>query len=246
MVYPSDPMVRSAIILRTQFSIIPPSMEKATTAPAATRRRTQEERRNEAERRVLDSALELVIEKGALRMTLGEVGERAGYSRGLPAHHYGSKEGLLKALIVHIVEEFRAARVAAALQPGLDSVLGTMRMYLERSGRRDRGLLAMHVLFSDVFVSGGELATALEAFNDSTLAHFRDQIRIGMRSGEIRADADPAAQAILILGILRGLSAQFYLGPPTRNWKRALDAALHAVAQELSLRGVTQGTEQQA
>jgi AcrR family transcriptional regulator len=208
-------------------------MDQDTTTQAAKRRRTQHERRAEAERRVLDSALDLVVEKGVVRMTLGEVGERAGYSRGLPAHHYGNKEGLLKALIVHIVDDFRDARLEANMQPGLDSVLGTMRMYLDRSGNRDRGLLAMHVLFSDVFVSGGELATELEAFTDSTLAHFRKEIRTGIRRGEIREDVDAAAQAAVILGMLRGVSAQFYLGAPSKNWKRTRDVALHAVEQEL-------------
>jgi AcrR family transcriptional regulator len=208
-------------------------MDQATTTQPAKRRRTQHERRAEAERRVLDAALELVVEKGVVRMTLGDVGERAGYSRGLAAHHYGSKEGLLKALIIDIVDDFRDARLAANMQPGLDSVLGTMRMYLDRSGNRDRGLLAMHVLFSDVFVSGGELATALEAFTDTTLAHFRKEIRTGIRRGEIREDVDPAAQASMILGALRGVSAQFYLGTPSKNWKRTRDVTLHAVERDL-------------
>lgn len=222
---------------------IPADMDQATTAKP---RRTQHERRAEAERRVLDAALELVVEKGVVRMTLGEVGERAGYSRGLPAHHYGSKEGLLKALIVDIVDEFREARLAANMQPGLDSVLGTMRMYLDRSGNRDRGLLAMHVLFSDVFVSGGELATALEAFTDSTLTHFRQEIRTGIRRGEIREDVDAAAQAAMILGMLRGVSAQFYLGAPSKNWKRTRDVALHAVERELRPHDYGQGSGSQA
>jgi AcrR family transcriptional regulator len=214
-------------------------MEKASATQATRPRRTQEERRAEAERRVLDSALDLIVEKGALRMTLGEVGERAGYSRGLPAHHYGSKDGLLKALIVHIVDDFRTARLAADMRPGLESVLGTMRLYLERSGRRDRRLLAMHILFSDVFVTGGELAAALEDFTEGTLAHFKNQIRIGIENGEIRDDVDAPAQAMLILSILRGMSAQFYLGPPNRNWKQVLDVALQSIARELAPAGAS-------
>jgi len=72
-----------------------PDAEITDTSPR--QRRTQHERREEAGRRILDSAMALVSEKGVAGMTLNEAGERAGYSRGLPAHHYGNKEGLLVA-----------------------------------------------------------------------------------------------------------------------------------------------------
>jgi AcrR family transcriptional regulator len=76
------------------------------------RRRTQAERREQAERRLLDAALAVVARRGSVRMTLAEVGEAAGYSRGLPAHRFGSKAGLLRALAAHIGELFRSQREA--------------------------------------------------------------------------------------------------------------------------------------
>ncbi|CAN0427695.1 unnamed protein product, partial [Phaeothamnion confervicola] len=71
-------------------------------------RRTQTERREEAERRLLDAALAIVARTGTVRLTLAEVGEAAGYSRGLPAHRFGSKAGLLRALVAHIHARFQA------------------------------------------------------------------------------------------------------------------------------------------
>ena len=203
-------------------------------------RRTQLERRTEAGQRLLSSALALVVEKGVVRMTLGDVGDRAGYSRGLPAHHYGSKEGLLKALLVDIVESLRSRRVNAHLKPGLDSILGTIRMYLDGSGQRDAGLLAIHVLFAESFVPGSEIAVALDEFNHSSLLHFQEQIHIGVNAGEIRADIDPATQAVALLGAARGISAQFYLGTQQRNWKAVRDVTLLAI--EMSLRPLSTPT----
>ena len=52
--------------------------------------RTQSDRRDTAEARILDAALRIVAERGTDGMTLAEVGEAAGYSRGLPAHYFGS------------------------------------------------------------------------------------------------------------------------------------------------------------
>jgi AcrR family transcriptional regulator len=57
--------------------------------------RTQEQRRIEAERRLVRAAAELVGEIGPARVTLANVGERAGYSRGLATHHFGPKGALM-------------------------------------------------------------------------------------------------------------------------------------------------------
>src|SRR3954454_23920151 len=63
-----------------------------------TARRTQRERRDQAESALLTAAAELVVEAGVPALTLARVGERAGYSRGIVTHHFGSKQALLEAL----------------------------------------------------------------------------------------------------------------------------------------------------
>src|SRR5699024_4887137 len=78
-----------------------PALDPAPVPTARPRRRTQAERRQEAEKRLLDAALEVVARRGSVRMTLAEVGEVAGYSRGLAAHRFGNKAGLLRALVAH-------------------------------------------------------------------------------------------------------------------------------------------------
>lgn len=107
--------------------------------PALPRRRTQGERRAEAEHRLLEAAMGIVAQRGTVRMTLAEVGEAAGYSRGLPAHHFGSKAGLLHALAGYIGERFGQQRARGpALQPGLDAILGNIRFYFDRGTRAAR------------------------------------------------------------------------------------------------------------
>ena len=66
----------------------PPAAAPATAATPT--RRSHAERREEAERRLLEAAMEIVAKRGTVRMTLAEVGEAAGYSRGLPAHRFGN------------------------------------------------------------------------------------------------------------------------------------------------------------
>ena len=63
-----------------------------------TARRTQQQRRDQAETALLNAAAELAVEHGVRSLTLARVGERAGYSRGIVTHHFGSKQGLILSL----------------------------------------------------------------------------------------------------------------------------------------------------
>jgi AcrR family transcriptional regulator len=74
-------------------------------------RRTQQQRRGQAETALLNAAAELVVEEGVHSLTLARVGARAGYSRGLIPHYFGSKQALLERL---------AHATQSGFVPGLD------------------------------------------------------------------------------------------------------------------------------
>lgn len=80
-------------------------------------RRTQAERREASEQRLLVAAAELIAEEGFAAASLQRIGERAGYSRGLASQHFGSKDGLVSALIAAVLARSTAlldSRPAAA------------------------------------------------------------------------------------------------------------------------------------
>src|SRR6516225_3398762 len=88
-------------------------------------RRSQAERRDEAEQRLLKAAIALVGERGLERLTLADVGEAAGYSRGLPAHYFGGKAGLIVTLAQQLVDGFgRALDRVERHPPGLERLVG--------------------------------------------------------------------------------------------------------------------------
>lgn len=66
---------------------------------AKQKRLTQEERTQLSDEGMYQSAAELVLDKGVIQTTLKEVGERAGYSRGLAQNRFGSKEQLFEGLV---------------------------------------------------------------------------------------------------------------------------------------------------
>lgn len=209
----------------------------ARKAPAAAERRTQTERREEAERRLLEAALEIVARRGSVRMTLAEVGEAAGYSRGLPAHRFGSKAGLLHALAGYIGERFGAQREQGPKpEPGLAAILGNIDFYfsLARPAKPARAAAARRAGTAapprpvkptgDAFTAtrallvmmtescmepGTDLRAEVAAYNRSALAWFEQHLHTGIERGEIAADNDPAITAVILLGAMRGVLLQW-------------------------------------
>src|SRR3954466_8096635 len=96
--------------------------------------RTQQQRREETRRALLDAAVESLIDVGFARTTTLEVQRRADVSRGALLHHFPSKAELLVAAVDHLAE--MRARELKALSSALpnekdgrartDAVLGLL------------------------------------------------------------------------------------------------------------------------
>jgi AcrR family transcriptional regulator len=97
------------------------------TAPAGTR---QQQRSQSTQRRLLQAAIECLVERGWAGTTTTLVADRAGVSRGAQLHHYRTKSALLIAAVEHLAErrseELRAE--AAELPPDGDRVEATVRL----------------------------------------------------------------------------------------------------------------------
>jgi AcrR family transcriptional regulator len=178
-------------------------------------RRTQADRRETAERRLLDAAIRLIAERGIKGTTLGDVGEAAGYSRGLTAHHYKTKEGLVRAVVAEIHRRF-GQRVAAASPPtpaeGLKRILAAITVYLD-VGVDVPAARALHLIQKEALTTQSEFRGIMRKFNRLSVGALEKQIRIGIAAGEIRPEVDPTAQAVLLLASLRGARAQWLLAP---------------------------------
>ena len=123
---------------------------KGPGADTPATRRTQAERREESDRRMLQAATELIAEHGVSGTSLADIGERAGFSRGLPAFRYGSKVGLIKALLESMESRSYARRVVAlegkhglaalrtAIAHRIDTMRGSAGRQLGPVFRRDR------------------------------------------------------------------------------------------------------------
>lgn len=215
-----------------------PSAVARTAAPAtAPARRTHAERREEAEQRLLEAALHIVARRGSVRMTLAEVGEAAGYSRGLPAIRFGSKAGLVHALAGYIGERFGQQRARGPeLAPGLQAILGNIDFYFSRKGGAWTATRALLVMMTEACMDGAdELRHEVAAYNRSALAWFEHHIRQGVAQGEISPGTDPAVTAVILLGAMRGVMLQ-WLADDRIKLPAVRDELLRVVRQMLAVR----------
>ena len=182
------------------------------TAPGE--RRTQSERRNRSEEALFAAAAELIAERGVEGASLASIGGRAGVSRGLPTHHFGSKDALVARLAQRAQERISVAMLGAVRRQsrrvedlsGLEIVYLTVDSYLEMFERPSAYERALLVMWGSTFPSRSSVDGMVDAERRS-YDGLSEVIGAGQRDGSVRAGVDPTAAAVLLLGMIRGVAA---------------------------------------
>lgn len=215
----------------------PAPVDKASASPADATdasRRTHAERRDEAERRLLAAAVGIVSDRGIEGMTLAEVGEAAGYSRGLPAHYFGRKNDLVAAVASHIADGF-ANRLAqtSTRQPGLESLLHSVGAYFNGGLHAPANTRALLIALAEALTEPA-LSDAMSSVTQRSVGRLRSMLRQGIERGEIRRDVNPHAQAVMILGTLRTTIAQWTIDPERIDLKVLRDRYVASLQRSLA------------
>lgn len=170
---------------------------------APNKRRTQAERRDEAETKMIAATIELMAERGYNGFSLNDVGEAAGYSRGLPGHYFGPKDRLLAVVAESIVGSYRLAtsRLPASAR-GLPTIGSWLRNHAQLVTTKSSivlGMLTMEALVRP------ELRQSIARLNARGQQELANELQAGVEAGNIRADVNIQAQAKLIHSYMRGL-----------------------------------------
>lgn len=165
-------------------------------------RRTQAARREEAETRLKRAAIDLLAEKGYDGFSLSQVGEAAGYSRGLPAHYFGKKEDLLADVAREIVDGYYRGLSADSDSSGLFGIERKIRAYGQGLGTLDTK--ALNILISEAQINN-VVREAVESLNARGLGNLVAELEEGKRIGNVAADADTMSFSRVIYAFLRGM-----------------------------------------
>ncbi|NTY61825.1 TetR/AcrR family transcriptional regulator [Mycolicibacterium sphagni] len=171
--------------------------------------RTQEVRRAEAESRLIAAAADLVGEVGPARVTLANVGERAGYSRGLATHHFGSKGALMQRLVETVTRQFRDAMFN---QGESDDPVAELRMligiYFEVMADLQPVNRARLVLWADAVANpAGDTRTTMVAADREFREEIEKRIAVAVNAG-LAQTIHPQGLATVVVALLRGVALQ--------------------------------------
>ena len=178
-------------------------------------RRTQAERREESERGLVKAAVALVSEEGVSASTFEAIARRSGYSRGLVGQRFGSKLGLIEAVIDYLHggrESFAEAGKLEGL-PGLEALLTYADHYIQRLSHLGEVQAYFRLLAWAVADISAFRSSRCAAEHQRIGRRFEAWIRQGQAEGGIRADLDPTAAALMVGSQLLGLSIQKLIDP---------------------------------
>jgi AcrR family transcriptional regulator len=161
---------------------------------------------------MLEAAVKLIERQGSSRTTLAQIGERSGYSYGLVTHRFGSKEALVRAVTRHAQASFARHELSDMdSRRGLEALMLLAERYLRAVAARNCN--ALYVLIGEALGPVPEIRRDMAAADTNFRDALRKLIEQGIETGDIRRDANPDAQAAMIVGTLRGLAIQRLLDP---------------------------------
>ena len=177
-------------------------------------RRTQAERREDSERGLVRAAISVTAEQGVSAATFEAIGQRGGYSRSLVTRRFGSKQGLIDAVINYLHDRRRvlAAEHGLDQMSGLDALLADTDLYL-RSLSEKGELKAYFMMLSFAVADASSLRTAFAAAHEQVRARLRDYVQRGQAEGCVRSDLDADAAALMVGSLQLGLSMQLLVDP---------------------------------
>lgn len=176
-------------------------------------RQTQAERRRNSESALLDAAEEFFAERGVVGTTLAEIGLRAGYSRGHATFVFGTKDRLVERVAKRARDRF-LLEAQAQLGDGLDGrgkLLNIADFYMRSAKSAPSYFRAFFTLWGAAMPRNADPAIAeYDADSRDIMASI---IREGQRDGSISQEISPKAAAVVLLGLLRGVSGQLLISP---------------------------------
>lgn len=202
-------------------------------------RLTQAERVEQSTTALLAAAVELFAEQGYAATTPSQVSERAGYSRGMVRVRFGSKLGLLQAVVER---EFEAPLIAPARDlslRGIDRMLGIVDA-LRTMLAEERAFMRATLMVSFESVSTlRELGSHTEAWLSQLEQAVTDALQDGQQDGSVRLDLDCEAEGKHWVATGVGLAFRWCQDHPLFDydealleWRRRLERQCAAPAED--------------
>ena len=176
--------------------------------------------------RLIEAAAQLLAKNGTAAATFDAIAETSGLSRGCIRFHFGSKQGLLLAVVEHMFadyEEFIASQlIGDGGRPStVRQVLESQREFTERHELVGR---LFFVLLSDALGPNEELLPQFVDLFRRLRKLAIEWVEAAKAAGSITPDVDPYAIASIVLGVFGGLRYHWHVDPEEVDLQRIYSA----------------------
>lgn len=207
--------------------------DTGTPAPPEPVARTPKPQARTLERReaVLRAAMTVFGQRGYNKGALVEVAEQAGMTHAGVLHHFGSKEGLLVAMLQYRDGE-EAAGIPGRAQTEGPAFLGHMLdTVTENTGRP--GVVQTYAVLAAESVTEGHPA---QEYFRGRFAGLRDKITrvLAEVSGRDASDPDVRDDASALIALMDGLQVQWLLDPDAVDMPRIVEKVMDELVDRLS------------
>lgn len=184
----------------------------ARSLPA--RRRTQAERTALSDKRMFEAAIKLIIERGTERTTLKEIGEMAGYSRGLAHSRFGSKAGFLNQLFARFDGRWKAhLNEYVGGKTGIEAIVSALHAVRDFLNTEATYMRAMYILWYESLGHDSEIRDKLADHHRIYRDDAARWVRLGIESGEIDPEVNPELFGVKFNSFIFGTIYQWLVNP---------------------------------
>ena len=175
---------------------------------------THAERTELSDSRMFEAAVKSIVEVGTEKTTLKDVGESAGYSRGLAGSRFKSKDGLfcfvIKRVIDYWLDEMTQYTQGKSGYEAICAVTDAHQQFCKLSPNKVR---AFYILWFEAVGQQSEVRDVVCSIHKRRLNDVIHWINIGIESGELQPDIDADAVARQYLMTISGIIYQWLIDP---------------------------------
>jgi AcrR family transcriptional regulator len=193
-------------------------------------RLTQVERKEISDAKMLEAAVELIVERGTGQATLKDVGEKAGYSRGLAGYRFGNKEGLFDFVLRSVGDEWLAElTLVTKNKTGYEAIAAALDAHIQFCEDAPKHVEAFYRLWFEALTPESQLKSVILGIHKRRRADVIRWIEQGVEEGSVAAMIDVELVADHFTASVSGIVYHWMSDPDNLDEMRSLHNGLKQV-----------------
>lgn len=163
--------------------------------------------------KLLQAAAQLIAVHGYERTSLVQIAQTAGYSHGLVTLRFGSKDGLLDALLDRMTGTWSESEVMPIVGQliGVDGIRAVLDAVRASAKRRPENVRALYALMFEAVIGAPALEKRIAAIHAEQHRVFVECLERGRAAGLLKRTVNVEEAASMATSMLRGAAYQWLL-----------------------------------